>query len=215
MKTNLNFLAIITTLLFSFSAVASGKNGSTLTAVTGTLQDVSQMVAAGKKFAETKFEQHSSGGSGAKTSVPQLNLIGGGTASGQNANPFVSIFQMMPNYIIAMKLNPDSKAGGTITLNGGTVVNVTNPVAQTLLGVEFVFTPIYNQGDNKITSWACFTNADYYKSEYMQQNAMPVYERSYIAAAAEEAGVVDLSKCIYMGPNLRSYITPYSAGDFQ
>lgn len=220
MKKSFNYLAIII-LLFNSAAFAGGsERGSTLSTLTGTLKNIKHMIEVAQGFVETKFEQHQSGTPGTKTVPPFINLIGGGTVASptnpnnQYANPYVSIFQMLPNYILVMKFSPNSQAGLTINLLGN-IYSVTNPVAQALLGTEFVFIPIYNPKDNQITSWTCFTNADYYRSEYKAQNVMPLYERSYIADAAEEAGVPELSQCIYMGPTLASFITPYTVIGFQ
>lgn len=88
-----------------------------------------------------------------------------------------------------------------------------NPVAQALKGAEFVFMPVYTCGDNKITTWLCFTNADYYKSEYQGQNVVENNTRSYISSAAEKAGVTYLSKCTYFGKDLTSVISPYNLGN--
>lgn len=213
MKTFLSYITSIIVLLYNPVVLATGGNGSTLTAVTGTLQNLKQIITAGKRYVETEFEKYQSNNPSTKNTVPITNLIGGGTVVRGLNNPYVQIFMMLPNYMIVMKTSSDSQSGNTVNIQGN-IYSITNPVAQDLLGVEFVFTPIYNLGDSKITSWACFTNADYYKSEYMQQNTTPIYSRSYIAAAAEQAGVVDLSQCIYMGPTLNGYILPYKVYGF-
>lgn len=96
--------------MFSSSVFASG---STLTAVTGTLTDMKNMIDAGLNSVETAFEKNppSSGPNGSCNATGNtINLVGGGTLSGNAANPYVSVFKMLPNFYVTLRLNQNDYA---------------------------------------------------------------------------------------------------------
>lgn len=70
-----------------------------------------------------------------------------------NQNPYLTILRITDDYKVQIKFTGSAKTD--IAGNNAVV-----PVAKGLLGTAILLLPVFNVGDEKITSWECITNAD-------------------------------------------------------
>ncbi len=106
----------------------------------------------------------------------------------EGQNPYLKTLRISRDYKVELKLADASKKGD------GYVV----PVAKGLLGMDIVLIPVYQKGDEKISSWECITNADRNIQEFIGGTAKE-YSASYIREATSNTY---LSLCTYMNRDL-------------
>jgi hypothetical protein len=170
MFTKLKMVSAIS-LLYASSAMAD------LSGAKGTLNNIDSAVNDAVTKATRLFEENQ----GAKMSSAFSVLKDG-------QNPYLQTLRITPDYKVEIKLASASKNGGGYTV----------PVAKGLLGMDIVLIPVYQNGDEKISSWECVTNADRNIQEFIGATAKE-YSASYIREATSNTY---LSLCIYMNKDL-------------
>ena len=108
----------------------------------------------------------------------------------EGQNPYLQILRITQDYKVEIKLASVSKKGDGYTV----------PMAKGLLGMDIVLIPVYQSGDEKISSWECVTNADRNIQEFIGATAKE-YSASYIREATSNTY---LSLCTYTNKDLVS-----------
>ena len=160
-------------LLYASSAMAD------LSGAKGILKNIDSAVNDAVTKATRLFEENQ----GAKMSSSFSVLKDG-------QNPYLQVLRITPGYKVEIKLASASKKGDGYTV----------PVAKGLLGMDIVLIPVYQSGDEKISSWECVTNADRNIQEFIGATAKE-YSASYIREATSNTY---LSLCTYMNKDLVS-----------
>ena len=158
-------------LLYASSAMAD------LSGAKGTLNNIDSAVNDVVTKATRLFEENQ----GAPMSSAFNNIREG-------QNPYLQTLRITPDYKVEIKLASASKKGDGYTV----------PVAKGLLGMDIVLIPVYQSGDEKISSWECVTNADRNIQEFIGATAKE-YSASYIREATSNTY---LSLCTYMNKDL-------------
>ena len=154
---------------YSFNASAAELAGAR-----GTLSNVETALNEAVVKAERMFEENA----GKKMSSVYRALDG--------ENPYIARLIVDTDYSVKLKFagNPkEGKGNGSI------------PVAKALLGTEILLTPVYNAGDEKITSWECLTNADREVQMSMGDAGTKQYTASFIRDYTKNSY---LSLCTYI-----------------
>jgi len=154
---------------YSFNASAAELAGAK-----GTLSNVETALNEAVVKAERMFEENQG-----KKMSSVYNAIDG-------SNPYIANLLVGTDYSVKLKFAGSAKGGK----GDGSV-----PVAKALLGTEILLTPVYNAGDEKITSWECLTNADTQVQMFMGGASTKQYTASYIRDYTDNAY---LSLCTYI-----------------
>ena len=170
MLKNLRVISAVS-LLYASSAMAD------LSGAKGTLNNIDSAVNDAVTKAMRLFEENHG-----KPMPKAFSVIN------KNQNPYLQVLRVSRDYKVEIKLASNSKKG-----NGYTV-----PVAKGLLGMDIVLIPVYQKGDEKISSWECLTNADRNIQEFIGGTAKE-YSASYIREASDNTY---LSLCTYMNKDL-------------
>lgn len=176
---------MIASLLSASSSFAAG--AAQLTGVKGTLKNVEKAIKAAVSKAEELFEQN--GGAQMDTGG-RISLLTG-------THPFISILGIQKtDYRVVFKFLGTS---AEVFTNGSAYgSSATVPVTKGLLGAVINLIPIYNTGDNVITSWECITNADATMKAFMgSKTDATIGTTSFISTNGNNGSNEYLSNCIY------------------
>jgi len=105
------------------------------------------------------------------------------------SNPYLNTLSISKNYKVQLKFAGSAKKGN----------NTTVPVAKALLGTEILLMPVFQKGDEKITSWECLTNADSTVQKFIGDSSTKEYTASFIR---EHSDNKYLSLCTYINRDL-------------
>ena len=169
-KISLVSLSVLT--LCSSSAMAS------LAGAGGTLKNIDSALNDAVHKSERMFEENHG-----KYMKSKFKVID------NKKNPYIQVLNVAKDYSVKLKFAGDAKKGQNNSI----------PVAKALLGTEIMLIPVYNKGDEKITSWECLTNADKEVQEFMGSKGTKEYTASYIR---EHTKNNYLSLCVYINKNL-------------
>lgn len=163
-------IAMMTILAASTSAYAAKLAGAQ-----GTMDNIKSALNSTVRTAERLYEENNG-----------QALRGGYETVEDRKNPYLKHLKINDDYHIELQLDGDAKRVGN---------NSSSPVAKSLLGAQIMLIPIYNPGDELITSWECVTNADLKTQEFMGDKGTKEYSASFIR---EYTGNPYLSKCIFV-----------------
>jgi hypothetical protein len=171
-----------TAFLLAFSALSSvNVLASSLVGVTGTLKNIEKPVNVAIQQAEKYYEENRGG---ELTDAP-YNLVD------TSINPYLSALQIKPNYNILLKF-AQSKPG--IDVERDNVEDMKSPVDQALLDKSILLVPIFNEGEEVVSSWECITDADKEIQQFLGDVGAQNLTRSYIATHTANKY---LTNCIY------------------
>ena len=170
----LKILGIITTIITLSSSVAIAAD---LSGARGTLNNIDSAINDTVTKAARLFEENQG-----EAMTADFNVLKAGQ------NPYLEVLRVTKDYMIEIKLAGSAKKTD----------NYITPVAKGLLGVDIVLVPVYQKGDEKITSWECVTNADRNIQEFMGDTAKE-YSASFIRDASNNTY---LSLCTFVNKDL-------------
>ena len=168
-------LTVAVSLAAIFSSTSMAAVG--LRGAEGTFKNVDSAINQAVEKASRLFEENHG-----NSMSSDFNLISSAK------NPYLQKLSITKDYRVELKFMDAAKKTDSYEV----------PVAKGLLGMDIVLIPVYNRGDEKVSSWECLTNADRNLQEFMGDTAKE-YAASYIREASRNSY---LSTCTYVNKDL-------------
>lgn len=184
MKQILAKLVFVASLIVANSSYSAG--ASDLTGVKGTLKNVEKAIKAAISKSEELFEQNA--GATLSSSKSLLN---------SSDSAFISNLSIGTSYDVNLTFSGSSGTAFTSSSSYGSSAKM--PIAKALAGSKIRFIPIFESGDNQISSWECITDADSQAKAYMGANVAANEGNTSFISLNDNSGSNDyISNCIYI-----------------
>jgi len=156
-------------------AASTSAQAAKLAGAQGTMDNIKSALNSTVRTAERLYEENNG-----------QSLIGGYKTVEDGKNPYLQHLKINEQYHIEIQLDGNANKVGN---------NTSSPVAKSLLGAQILLIPIYNSGDELITSWECVTNADLKTQGFMGDKGTKEFSASFIRDYTSNPY---LSKCIFV-----------------